>query len=242
MQIKSVYSLAACSHYVFTAFPFENLGERGFELDQSLNRELQGVMVQTLPMKSPTGSLVHLEFREILDEEEFVESERRHSVVGRGRDLLRPSLRFFGPKTEEKVVGSLPVKVFPPSDSHHHMGVHTNTVQNIWGIYLGLTAADQEAWTNFLGVEPVHGEWILADGVRLIVARPGDGLYEYMELRKDFPLWAVILQCGSFSEFEKKAEPERVLKWRGHQTALIKEHLTDWDLLIIEESPERASP
>jgi hypothetical protein len=130
-------------------------------------------------------------------------------------------------------VGSIPVKVVTKGDRVLTAATHPNSVNQIWGLYLHLGPKGIEEWNQFLGVTAINNEWILKDGTRIVAATPGDGLFEFMEIRKDFPFWAVILKCQSFKEFEQKAEPERVFQWRGTQTALIKEHLTDWDLLVI---------
>lgn len=233
MQTKSIYSLAACSHFVFTSFPYENLGERGFHLDQGLNHESHGVIVQTLLAQSPEAGAVRLEFRDIVDEEEFLDSSRRHNPSARGREVLRPSLHFFGDASMQLNVGSIPVTVLPKPADSLEASSHPNSVSHLWGLYLGLSAKGIEEWNQFLGTPAVEHQWLLQDGVRIVAAQPGDGLYEFMEIRKDFPFWAVILKCQSFQEFERQADPERVFQWQGRPTALIKEHLTDWDLLVI---------
>ena len=225
--------MVACSHYVFTSFPYENLGERGFELNQSLTIEEHGVVTQTLVVPSPQGASVRLEFKDIVDEEDFLAHSRQENPSVRGREVLRPSLRFFGASSFKKVVGSIPVTVAAEDKSPLVNVSHSNSVQTFWGVYLGLSPKDQLEWNDFLGVNAENGEWVLADGIRLIAGQPGDGLYEFMEVRKDFPLWAVILKSESFEIFTHKADPERILNWKHRPTALIKEHLTDWDLLVI---------
>jgi hypothetical protein len=233
MQTVSPYTIAACSHFVFTAFPYENLGERGFYLDQSLDCEENGVVVQTLLVKTPMGNPVCLEFREIIDEEEFLGNLKKQSEAVRGRDVLRPGLRFYGKSPLASTIGMVPVQVVTPDSSLKIKVEHPNTAQTFLGVYLGLSPKDQQAWSQFLGTQPVDGAWLLADGSRLICGQPGDGLYEFMELRKDFPFWAVILKSDSFEHFIKQAEPEKILEWQRQRAALIKEHLTDWDLLVI---------
>lgn len=228
------YSLKKCAHYVFTAFPYEDLGHRGFHLDPELDRDENGMVIQTLLVNVPQGSAsVALEFREIVDEEEFLASSKKTMAARRGREILRPYLEFYGDHATSVLLGGIPVEVSSESLVHRVSAEHSNSVESLWGVYLGLADSGIREWSDFLGAPPENGEWILRDGVRLIIAQPGDGLYEFMELRKDFSLWAVVLQSRSFLEFEKQAMPERVFQWRGHSAALIKEHLTDWDLLVI---------
>ncbi|MEY4617776.1 MAG: hypothetical protein RJB66_2736 [Pseudomonadota bacterium] len=233
MQTKSNYSLAACSHFVFTTFPYENLGDRGFYLDESLNREEHGVLIQTLLVQTPDANAVCLEFRDILDEEEFLANCKIHNPSARGREVLRPSVRLYGEEAHQLSIGDIPITVLPVAEKKLTAPTHANSVTHIWGLYLYLTSKGIEEWNQFLGVASVNNEWVLKDGTRIVAATRGDGLYEFMERRKDFPFWAVILKSQSFSEFKIKAEPERIFDWRGVPMALIKEHLTDWDLLVI---------
>lgn len=233
MQKISQYSLVSCSHFVFTAFPYEDLGVRGFTLDSSLDKEDHGVITQTLLVNSPTQSAVSLEFREIADEEEFLLNLKKNASTVRGRDVLRPGLGFYGPEAAQLSLGAIPVQVLSQQKALREAKSHANTVKAVWGLYLGLDAKGIQEWTLFLGNPPTDGAWVLEDGVRIEIAKPGDGVYEFMEARKDFPFWAVILKCESFTEFEKIAEPERLFQWQNKPAALIKEHLTDWDILVL---------
>lgn len=202
-------------------------------LDESLNHEEHGVLVQTLLAQSAEAEAVRLEFRDILDEEEFLEGCKLHNPSARGREVLRPGVRVYGEEAHQLTVAGIPVTVLPKSERGLKAPAHPNSVSHLWGLYLHLNARGIEEWNQFLGVTAVNNEWTLKDGTKIVAAVPGDGLYEFMEIRKDFPFWAVILKCDSFKEFQAKAEPERVFDWRGAPIALIKEHLTDWDLLVI---------
>jgi hypothetical protein len=233
---KSKLTLAACTHYVFTAFPFENLGARGFFLDKSLDHEENGVVTQSLIMKSPQGGLVRLEFREIIDEELFLAQLRQEKSPMRGRDVLRPGITFCGDRLIKQNVGEIPVQVMTSTSVNIPLleaaAQHPNSANSLYGVYLGLGVKGIQEWSDFLGAPPEEGGWELADGCRILIAKPGDGLFEYMELRKDFPFWAVVIRSQSFSEFVNQADPARVIQWQGRPAALIKEHLTDWDLLV----------
>jgi hypothetical protein len=233
MANQSPFTLAACSHYVFTAFPYENLGERGFHLDQRLDREEPGLTIQTLMMNSPRGGSVALEFLEIMDEEDF-KKNRRLDSSWRGREVLRPQLRLVGETDVRKVIGGIPVEVVSRGSAPPASSPHPNSVHEISGLYLGLTESGRRDWAEFLGLLESKSPWSLADDTQIFVGEPGDGLYEFMDMRKDFPLWAVILKCQSLSSFIEKAQPEKSILWRGRSAALIKEHLTDWDILIVE--------
>jgi hypothetical protein len=234
MSSLAKYSLAACSHYVFTAFPYENLGVRGFTLDSSLDTEQDGLVIQTLMVPSSENGPVALEFREIIDEEEFLASHKRLQTAARGRDLLQPCLRFYGEETGKFIVGSIPVEVVSKAGHPGAMAANSNSVQKLVGVYLGLTEAGIREWTEFLGAPYVDGGWNLKGGARIMAAQPNDGLYEFMQHRKDFPVWAVILNCESLETFRREAEPDKLLQWQGKTAAVIKEHLTDWDLLVVE--------
>ncbi len=233
MQKISKYSLAACSHFVFTAFPYENLGERGFAIDHSLDTEENGVVTQKLLVNSPSASPVSLEFREIVDEEEFLRSLKKQTTTVRGRDVLRPGVRFYGEGPAQFSLGSIPVEIVTKQETPTSAKSHPNSARNLWGLYLGLDEKGIQEWSHFLGMSPVNGAWTFEDGIHIAIAAPGDGVCEFMEARKDFPFWAVVLSCESFADFEKKAEPERVFQWQNRSAALIKEHLTDWDILVV---------
>lgn len=236
MSKLSDYSLLACSHFVFTAFPYEDLGTRGFTLSRELDRESHGVTTETLVVESEQGAPVALEFLLIQDETEFQQSLRQNQTGLRGREILRPSLRLLASHPRDLgrfTVGSIPVEVVAQKTLERRPPSHANSAQKIWGVYLGLKESEITEWSEFLGTPPEKDSWVLADGTRLVCGRPGDGLFEFMDQRKDFPFWAVILKCQSFASFKERAEPERVLSWDGQEAALIKEHLTDWDLLVV---------
>jgi hypothetical protein len=247
-------SLAACSHYVFTAFPYENLGEKGFSVDPERKNEKDGVVTQTLYVSSPSPTPtppVALEFLEIVDEEEFMRSLRKQNQMPgqRGREILRPGLRFWGEldgserDTSIELVGSIPVQVqsvknneeySKQMDIENKKSNHPNSAKSIWGLYLGLSRMEREAWSHFLGRNPnEYNQWILDDGSRIQCATIGDGIYDYMEARKDFPFWAVIIQSEALSEVEKHFEFDKSFQWGGVRSLLIKEHLTDWDIIVI---------
>jgi len=269
-------TLAACSHYVFTAFPYENLKEKGFSISFESNQEYEGVIKQSLfipslsplrspsptfspsPLQSPPTSLsksslpVELNFLEITDEEEFMNSVKKQmkkqNSSPRGREILRPSLHFWGEEEADyfEMIGSIPVEIHSIQKKMEFLGTtfgpknetnHPNSVNSVWGIYLGLSATEKEQWSQFLGRSlNDDNQWVLDDGIRIQCAVPGDGLYDYMESRKDFSFWAVVLQAQSFDQVEKQFEFDKSFIWQGTKSTsavLIKEHLTNWDIIII---------
>lgn len=233
MPTPNSLSLASCSHFVFTAFPYENLGDRGFTLSPQLDREEDGVIVQTLEIYSEKQTSIGLEFKEIVDEEVFAKSWASGKLQVRGREVLRPSLRFWGENTVDQVCGSIPIRIEKGEPAARQKISHSNSVYQLYGIYLGLDEKGVLQWSEFLGEPPKDSQWMLKDGTRIIIADRADGLHDFMERRKDFPFWGVILKSASYSEFKVQAEPEVELQWCKQNIAVIKEHLTDWDLLVL---------
>jgi len=250
--MSKISALSACFHYVFTAFPYENLKEKGFNIDSNdqSGTEVAGLVTQTLLIGessiSEKKSPIALEFLEITDEVEFVSHFRKQNLGLKGRELLRPGLRFWAhqktnegsTQSETKLVGSIPIQILSvPASSTittNLVGRHPNSVDSVWGVYLGLSSTQKEEWSQLLGQEPnKENQWILTDGTRIQCATPGDGLYDFMEGRKDFPFWAVVLQSQSLDLAAKHFEFDKTFHWKNQKAFLIKEHLTDWDLIVV---------
>lgn len=233
---KSHYTLARCWHYVFTPYPFDFLIEKGFLSPSELRDDSKGEFIQSLIVSSPSQAALSLDFVRITDEEDFQKNVKQLSNPQLGREVLRPGLSFYGDRDQKILLGSIPVEVKKDKindRSSAFLGKNKNGINQIYGLYLGLNAKDQVEWENFLGVPPDSEGWTLGDGVKLILGKPGDGLFEYMDSRKDFSFWAVLLECDNFDNLEKFGfDVSSELSWNKSKLIQIKEHLTDWDLLI----------
>lgn len=239
-------SLISCFNYVFTGFPYENLGSKGFVINHDWDRETEGVITQKLLLSSPAKNAVALEFLEIVDEVEFQKSFKKHNTVGQSsKEFLCSGLKFEDHENDEdklKLIGSVPVSllskqkkmdVFPQNLSSHSEALNSHLIKSVWGIYLGLSPAEKERWSQFLGEPPgVENQWVLKDDCRILCATPDDGLYDYMESRKDFAFWAVVLQSVSWEDINKQIEFDKVFNWKGSPAGLIKQHITNWDIII----------
>lgn len=236
----------SCFNYVFTGFPYENLGSKGFSINHDWDKEQAGVITQSLLIPTPTKNSVALEFLEIVDEVEFTNSFKKQNTGQGGRELLRSGLRFWNHGENEdrfKIIGSVPIylysnqkkiEFFSQDFTNSPETLNSNLIKSIWGVYLGLSQTEKELWSQFLGGAPdVANQWVLQDGCRILCATPDDGLYDYMEPRKDFSFWAVVLQSTSWEEINKQIIFDKIFNWNGAKAGLIKEHLTNWDIIII---------
>lgn len=238
-------SLLSCFNYVFTGFPYENLRSQGLALTHDDSNETEGCITQSLIIPSPAKDSVALEFLEIVDEVEFMNSFKKQNTGQMGRELLSSGLRFINHEANEdsfKTIGSVPIYlysnqknvVFSQNLSSNREALKSNLIKSIWGIYLGLSQVEKKEWIHFMGGAPeVANQWVLKDGCRIQCADPADGLYDYMEPRKDFSFWAVILQSNSFEEASKQIAFDKILNWNGNKAGLIKERITNWDIIII---------
>lgn len=236
----SKLALARCWQFVFTPFPYESLTTKGFAKGIEVSDESHGELIQSLLVPSPTRSPISLDFIEIQDEGSFLknQSENQKLKSEKGRELLRPGLSFFGQNKQSFSVGSIPIEIQSDKAMSASLLMHENGIQNLFGIYLGLNTLEAKEWESFLGIPNDTVGWVLGDGVKIIKGMPGDGIFERMESRKDFPFWAVVLECESFNKLEKfdfEFKSENLLEWQGNKILQIKEHLTNWDILIKEK-------
>lgn len=245
--MNKTLSLRSCFNYVFTGFPYENLGSKGFAINPNWGNEKEGIIIQSLLIPSPANNPVTIDFLEIVDEVEFMNSFKKQNTGQHGRELLSAGLRLWDHEENEdrfKLLGSVPIyldskqsKIDSFSQTHSMNPpslLNSNFIRSIWGIYLGLSTSEKEMWSHLLGEEPsVDNQWVLKDGCRIIYATPADGLFDYMEPRKDFSFWAVVLQSTSWEEAAKQIQFDKVFNWNGTKAGLIKEHITNWDIIII---------
>ncbi len=59
-------------------------------------------------------------------------------------------------------------------------------------------------------------------------------LRSYLEIRKEFPLWAVWLRCRDFKKFCQVAKPDRLFQWKGREIGLIHMGPNCFDFIISE--------
>lgn len=234
-KVTKFLKMRSCWNYVFTAFPYEDLGTKGFSLSRELDAEENGVTTQSLLVNSSNDEFtIKLDFYEIKDEEEFMRSLKTGSKQKGGRDLLRPGICFEGANDQHLTIGTIPLEIINTKNNLNLKVEHANSVQKLFGIYLGLKENEIKEWSQFLELEPDSEGWQLLDGTKIFIAQPGDGLFEYMQERKDFPFWGVFLKSHSLKKFSECMEPDNKFLWNGKEVFQIKEHLTDWDLLVVE--------
>lgn len=245
--MSKALSLRSCFNYVFTGFPYEILGSKGFAINHDWDKEKEGVKIQSLLIPSPTNNSVTLEFLEIVDEVEFMNSFKKQNTGQHGRELLSSGLRLWDHEENEdrfQIIGSVPIYLYSnqkkidslsQTHSNNSLGaLNFNLIKSIWGVYLGLSQTEKEMWSHLLGGAPdAANQWVLKDGCRILCATPDDGLYDYMEPRKDFSFWGVVLQSASWEETAKQIIFDKVFNWNGTKAGLIKERITNWDIIII---------
>lgn len=70
--------------------------------------------------------------------------------------------------------------------------------------------------------------------IKVIAPETNDDLHTYFLLRKEFPLWAVFIECENLKKFIEIAKPDKVLQFKNKKFGLIKQNDIGWDLLVHE--------
>jgi hypothetical protein len=192
---------------IFTEFPTEGLLSKGFSLNEKVEEGPDGVYHRFLPLQNAC-----LEWIEVIDEESFLKDKKNSN-----HSHLAPGIRLID--SEESIsVDQIPIlRTNRPQQIRGDS--HLNGVTSLKGLLWNLPSPDIK----------------LEDGIRIYQAQSSEPYYTDFQKRKDFPFWAVVLSCEDLEKFVTRAVPDSIIEFEGKKACLIKEYLTCWDIIVIED-------
>ncbi len=244
-----------CWHYIFMDYPLTQLKDRGFsienELDISKHSEFfkldpqLGFESRILPLMGNSLSNQNncfLDYREVFDESDFIKLNPHKS--GALRELLKPGIKIINPNIRDNL--ALDFKGFQfefvkGQINHENLKWVSNDYYFV-GFYVSLGFGESQELihqaTN-LGLQDSEIQ-------SLQIAKAQDPQFSFFQHRKDFSIWSVVLRAkndDSFKKMQQISEPIEACSWvtnttsqeasKTHQALIIKNHITQWDLVIL---------
>lgn len=234
----------SCWHYIFTDYPYMALKGMGFNIEPISDNMNNGFKCNTVFFQK-NSFLQELQFRELLDEVDFMnfqrqKKDRRESV----HDLLRPGVYFqHDTLNEEFVLDGLEVYIGKADAIASASGADAklpsapvNEKLKIVGLLWNLSENDLEYFCRRANLKVENNKIKISDDFNIFLGDKNSNLYSDFEARKDFPFWSVIIQTPSLSQFDesKFSDEMQQIQWLNQKAILIKNHITHWDMILTE--------
>lgn len=230
--------LIQCWHYIFMDFPYVALKEKGFETDIPINPCMQ---FGFLPRSVWLQDFKEIQYREILDEEDFIKSQaaqnnRRNSI----HDLLKPGVIFEKDGSADQIeLNGLFVNVIAKStDVDNNIKKSKKSDFKILSLYWNLNLNDISYFKDRFQLKLENNRIRMTDGIEIQLAQPTDSHFKIFEARKDFSFWAIVIE--TYNDFIKRQLKEhsyvQEIMWENEVAYLIKNHITQMDLIILPRS------
>ena len=239
-----VHGISSSASFGFTDLPWKDLGLRGFQLGELIQSPDTGTSTGLIGMTG-SGFLQQLKFINIQDEDLFQKNQQEFAISNKpltrksSHDDLTPVLNLWTETGIESAISDQEIKVCFQKKQYDHSEfpnptTHPNSVYKIGGILWGLTPEKADQVSVQLGFPPKLDSIDMTDGSSMIFLSPLDEAFRYFEIKKEFPLWAVILVCRDLHQFNKMAQPDKFLTIKGQQAALLSQYPTSWDILVVQ--------
>lgn len=231
----------SCWHYIFTDYPYLNFAEKGFQI-QPISEQLHCGYKRNSIYFADQGILQSLQFREVLDEEEFMR-EQKQKMDRRGtlHDLLRPGLCILSEKEEDHIsLSGLDVILTTDKNMILQNSEVTANLQNqnsdfrIGGLFLNLSGNDLDYFCKRLSLKVNDHKIILNPQFSFYLPDAEASLAQDFEARKDFSLWAVIIEKKHIELEQEIAtlQDASLISWQKKKAILLKQHITHWDVIL----------
>jgi hypothetical protein len=232
----------SCWHYIFTDYPYVVFGEKGFEIEPISDEVVGGIKTNSI-FFTDKNILQSLQFRELLDEEDFVKDQKQ-KMDRRGslHDLLRPGLSFRSDQGEDHfLLSGLDVTIANKNPQTLLSGdfellAQRNSACRISGLFLDLSGNDLDYFCKRLNLQVVEDKIRVNPNFYIFLPKAEAGLAQDFEARKDFPFWAIIIEKKN-CELEKDVltySDATLIEWQNQQSLLLKQHITHWDVIVTK--------
>lgn len=240
----------SCWHYIFTDYPYLALKDKGFAIQPISDEIINGFKINSVLFQKD-NSVQTLQFRELLDEEEFLNFQKRKQArFGSIHNLLRPGVSFLHDSlTEDFILEGLEVFIGTAQSMAALSGVvlepekidnFVNKNLKVVGLFWNLSDNDLDYFCRRTKLKVEDKRIRISEDFNIFLADKNTELYTNFEARKDFPFWGVVVQfenkeqldsLDQFVEAEYSDEVQ-VIQWMDQKAILIRHHITHWDMIL----------
>jgi hypothetical protein len=236
-----------CWHYIFTDYPFIALKDKGFDIEPISDDMVSGFKCNSV-LFSKDGFIQELQYRELLDEEEFLSQQRqKQNVGGSVHDFLRPGVCFqHDSLNEEFFLNGLEIRIGKTMGAkNQNEPLPRNDRMRLTGLLWNLSDNDLEYFCRRANLKVVDNKIRVSDDFHIFLAEKNSELYTEFEARKDFPFWGVVIEADSLGHFgenpsgdlqDNNSDEIQPIRWMNQSAILIKHHITHWDIILTYTS------
>jgi hypothetical protein len=227
----------SCWHYIFTDYPYLSLKEKGFEVEPISEEIINGLKCNSLLFQKDCF-LQELQFRELLDEEEFLNMQKLrkspNAIMASAHDLLRPGVCFYHDSlNEDFILDGLEVSLCNLKKNKNTI-VPKNKNLKVLGLLWCLSEDEADFFCQKTNLKCLENKIKISQGFDIFLADKKSDIYNDFDARKDFSFWAVVVQADDLTSFKRIQDLSDVqtISWENKPAFLIKNHITQWDIIV----------